>query len=106
MASRCGAIYSHRSSRQTSKPIAYFYFDPYVRPETKEGGAWMNEVNGRSANVKLVDPGSSERVPIGLIVCNQPKPIAATGTPSLMSLDDVETLFHEFGHTLQHLLTA
>lgn len=86
--------------------IAYFYFDPYVRPDSKDGGAWMDEVNGRTSNLKLVDrPGSKCRLPVGLIVCNQPPPVVATNTPSLMRLDDVETLFHEFGHTLQHILT-
>lgn len=88
-----------------SAPIAYFYFDPYVRPETKEGGAWMGEVRNRSMNPKLLDPGSGRRIPVGVICCNQTPPIPASGTPSLMTLEDVETLFHEFGHMLQHVLT-
>jgi oligopeptidase A len=86
--------------------IAYFYFDPYVRPDDKEGGAWMDEANAPSAYHNLVDPeGRNYSLPVAMIVCNLPPPSAATGTPSLMTLDDVETLFHEFGHTLQHVLT-
>ena len=50
---------------------------------------------------KLAD--GSEQLPVALMVCNQPLPTDTA--PSLMRFDDVLTLFHEFGHALQHMLT-
>jgi len=82
-------------------PQAYFYFDPYSRPSEKRGGAWMDEVVGRS---KVLAPsGKDVRLPVAHMVCNQTPPIGET--PSLMTFREVETLFHEFGHALQHMLT-
>merc|ERR1712176_1632770 len=82
-------------------PQAYFYFDPYSRPSEKRGGAWMDEVVGRS---KVLAPeGQKVRLPVAHMVCNQTPPIG--DTPSLMTFREVETLFHEFGHALQHMLT-
>ncbi len=78
--------------------MAYFYLDPYSRPETKMGGAWMNEFQTRDA------AGPALKLPIGVLVCNQSRPI--NGKPSLMRFEEVTTLFHEFGHVLQHLLTT
>ena len=72
------------------------YFDLYAR-SGKRGGAWMD------------DPVSRWRKPDGLqtplafLTCNFPPPVA--GKPSLLTHDDVVTLFHEFGHCLHHLLT-
>mmetsp|Transcript_77135 Transcript_77135/g.165289 ORF Transcript_77135/g.165289 Transcript_77135/m.165289 type:complete len:728 (-) Transcript_77135:151-2334(-) len=85
------------------KTAAYFFFDPYSHPETKKGGAWMSDVCGRSTNAKLVPAGEQVRVPVAHIVCNGSPPIG--DKPSLMNFRDVETLFHEFGHALQHMLT-
>jgi len=79
--------------------IASFYLDPYSRPENKRGGAWMDNLVGRS---KLTD--GSIRLPNAVLVCNQTPP--AGDRPSLMSHREVETLFHEFGHGLQHMLTT
>ncbi len=79
--------------------LAYFYLDPYSRPSSKRAGAWMDECIGRSKseNGELI-------LPIAYLVCNQSPP---TGNkPSLMSFEEVETLFHEFGHGLQHMLTT
>lgn len=45
------------------------------------------------------------RKPVAYLICNQSPP-GADGTPSLMTFRDVETLFHEFGHGLQHMLTT
>ncbi|KAF3625000.1 hypothetical protein FXO37_31089 [Capsicum annuum] len=58
-------------------PIAYFYFDPYFHPSEKSGGAWMGGVVSRNVWDK----------------------------PSLMTFREVENVFHEFGHALQHMLT-
>lgn len=44
-----------------------------------------------------------KQVPLAILVTNQDPPVGKE--PSLMTLDDAETLFHEFGHALQHLLT-
>ena len=79
--------------------IASFYLDPYSRPENKRGGAWMDNLVGRA---KLSD--GTIRLPNAVLVCNQTPP--AGGRPSLMSHREVETLFHEFGHGLQHMLTT
>lgn len=84
-----------------NNPIAYFYFDPYSRPSEKRGGAWMNEVFSRSR--VLAPSGAPVRLPIAHMVCNQTPPVG--DKPSLMTFREVETVFHEFGHALQHMLT-
>jgi oligopeptidase A len=83
-------------------PIAGFFLDPYSRPAEKRGGAWMDECVGRSRLYSAPDGGP--RLPVAYIVCNQTPPV--DGRPSLMSFGEVETLFHEFGHGLQHMLTT
>jgi oligopeptidase A len=84
-------------------PIAYFYLDPYSRPAEKRGGAWMNDCIGR-AKITHVDGIAETRLPVAYLVCNQTPPV--DGKPSLMTFDEVNTLFHEFGHGLQHMLTT
>ncbi|MEE2674845.1 MAG: M3 family metallopeptidase [Myxococcota bacterium] len=82
--------------------IARFYLDAYSRPGEKNGGAWMNECVGRS---RLLAEGQEAcRLPVAHVVCNQAPPV--DGKPSLMSFLEVQTLFHEFGHSLQHMLTT
>ncbi len=81
--------------------IAAFYVDPYSRPGEKRGGAWMNTVVGRDRLLAVGDHGSS--LPVALFVMNARPP--AEGRPGLMSLDEVRTLFHEFGHATQHMFT-
>ncbi|BAZ42153.1 oligopeptidase A [Calothrix sp. NIES-4101] len=82
-------------------PIAYFYLDPYSRPAEKRGGAWMDTCINRA---KFIENGkTSTRLPVAYLICNQTPPI--DGKPSLMTFDEVETLFHEFGHGLHHMLT-
>lgn len=82
--------------------IAGFYLDPYARPEEKRGGAWMGEMCGRST---VCAPfGQAWRMPVAYLNCNQ-RP-ALDDAPSLMSFQEVTTLFHEFGHALQHMLTT
>ena len=78
--------------------IASFFLDPYSRPENKRGGAWMDDCLGRrKLDGKL-------QLPVAHLVCNQTPPHG--DTPSLMSFREVETLFHEMGHGLQHMLTT
>ena len=79
--------------------IASFYLDPFSRPATKRGGAWMDECLCRNQKNK-----DDIVLPVAYLVCNQTPPIA--DKPSLMSFEEVETLFHEFGHGLQHMLTT
>ena len=82
----------------SGETLAHFYLDPYSRPEEKRGGAWMDSFEDRS-----VRPDGTVRLPLALLCCNQARP--AGGRPSLMTLGEVETLFHEFGHSLQCMLT-
>jgi oligopeptidase A len=84
------------------RPIAAFYLDPYSRPAEKRGGAWMDECVGRSRI--LAAPGQTVRLPAAYLICNQTPPV--DGKPALMSFNEVKTLFHEFGHGLQHMLTT
>ncbi|MEC9453173.1 MAG: M3 family metallopeptidase, partial [Cyanobacteriota bacterium] len=79
--------------------LAAFYLDPYSRPASKRGGAWMDECLTRSKSLE-----GQSILPVAYLICNQTPPQAET--PSLMSFDEVETLFHEFGHGLQHMLTT
>jgi oligopeptidase A len=76
--------------------IAGFYLDPYARLE-KRSGAWMDECIVR----KAIPSGSA--LPIAHLVCNFATPV--TEEPSLLTHDEVTTLFHEFGHGLHHMLT-
>ena len=88
-----------RIANSAGEAIAYFYLDPYSRPAEKRGGAWMNVCINR-AKVTTTD---EVRLPVAYLVCNQTPPV--DGKPSLMTFREVETLFHEFGHGLQHMLT-
>jgi oligopeptidase A len=82
--------------------IAAFYLDPYSRPAEKRGGAWMDECVGRRR--VMAAPEQGVRLPVAYLVCNQTPPV--DDKPSLMSFTEVKTLFHEFGHGLQHMLTT
>lgn len=78
-------------------PIAYFYLDPYSRPENKRSGAWMDSCIPKcKINHKL-------HLPVAYIVCNFTPPF--NSGESLLRFQEVLTLFHEFGHALQHMLT-
>jgi oligopeptidase A len=76
--------------------IAGFYLDPYVREETKRSGAWMDSCVDKNRAL-------GHEIPVAYLVCNGSPP--SKDKPSLLSFSDVETLFHEFGHGLQHMLT-
>ncbi|KAI8143543.1 hypothetical protein BJV82DRAFT_610813 [Fennellomyces sp. T-0311] len=78
---------------------AYFYGDFYSRPSEKRSGAWMDAVTTR---YKHLD--GHVTLPVAYLICNQPPP-QSQDEPSLMKFRDVETLFHEFGHCLQHMMT-
>ena len=73
-----------------------FYLDPCARPH-KRGGAWMGSCIGRSR------VGGRFHHPVAWLVCNFSPPIG--DRPSLLTHQEVTTLFHEFGHGLHHLLT-
>ena len=73
-----------------------FYIDLYARPH-KRGGAWMDECVTRRVN------NGSVQTPVAYLTCNFTPPVS--GKPSLLTHDEVLTLFHEFGHGLHHMLT-
>jgi oligopeptidase A len=81
--------------------IAAFYLDPYARAGEKRPGAWHATCRNRSA--LLAAPGEDVRLPVSYMICNQTPPVG--GEASLMTFGEVRTLFHEFGHGLQHMLT-
>lgn len=81
-------------SDKSGKPIALFYSDYFRRP-TKRGGAWM------SAFAKQSDKWG--QLPIIYNVCNNAK--APEGQPTLITWDEVCTMFHEFGHALHGILS-
>ena len=83
----------------SGEDLAAFYLDPFSRPASKRGGAWMDECLSRRRNAD-----GDLTLPVAYLICNQTPP--AGDTPSLMSFEEVETLFHEFGHGLQHMLTT
>ncbi len=74
--------------------LGLFYADWFTRP-TKRPGAWMNEIRTQD--------GQTGATPIVVNNCNYVVP--AAGQPALLSLDDADTLFHEFGHALHGLLS-
>ena len=82
--------------------IGQFYLDPSAR-NGKRGGAWMDDVRGRWMRP---DTGLLQ-TPVAHLICNFADGIEIDGVrkPALLSHDNVITLFHEFGHGLQHLLT-
>lgn len=75
----------------------YFYTDLYARPH-KRDGAWMDECQARR---RL--PDGSLHLPIAFLTCNFTRPL--NNNVALLAHEDVQTLFHEFGHCLHHLLT-
>lgn len=83
---------------EAGEQIAGFYLDPYSRPENKRGGAWMDDCIARDVTT------GETRLPVAHLICNGTPPVG--DTPSLMTFREVETLFHEFGHGLQHMLTT
>ena len=78
------------------REVAQFYFDLYAR-QNKRGGAWMGSCQSRLVN------STRCQLPVAYMTCNFTPPVG--DKPSLMTHTEVETLFHEFGHGLHHMLT-
>ena len=76
--------------------LASFYLDLFAR-DKKKGGAWMADCRVRRKTATGV------QLPVAFLTCNFTPPVGAT--PSLLTHDEVTTLFHEFGHGLHHMLT-
>lgn len=89
-------VFEVGESTPEGKFIGLFYTDFFPRP-SKQGGAWASSFREQG-----LQGGKVER-PHSQIVCNFPKSTATT--PSLLTLNDVRTLFHEFGHALHTLLS-
>ena len=81
--------------------VGQFYLDPYARPG-KRAGAWMDDARDR-----WLRPDGALQTPVAHLVCNFAAPRIVDGVerPALLTHDDVTTLFHEFGHGLQLMLT-
>ena len=79
-------------TNEDGSPVGLFLYDLYTR-DSKRGGAWMNELVGQN---DLLDQ------PV-VVVNNHNVPKPAAGEPTLLSYDEVNTLFHEFGHALHGL---
>jgi len=77
--------------------IGGFFMDLFAR-RNKRSGAWMDECLVR----KRLN-GAECQLPVGQLICNYTRP--ADKQPTLLSHDEIVTLFHEFGHNLHHLLT-
>lgn len=76
--------------------IASFYLDLFAR-ESKRGGAWMADARVRRKTAQGL------QLPVAFLTCNFTPPVG--DTPSLLTHDEVTTLFHEFGHGIHHMLT-
>jgi oligopeptidase A len=89
--------------------LGQFYMDLYAR-SGKRGGAWMN--SARSRRLLTGDHATPHtepilQTPIAYLICNFTAPAVVDGVvkPALLAHHDVTTLFHEFGHSLHHMLT-
>jgi len=78
------------------EPRGSFYLDLYARPH-KRGGAWMGKCIDR------MKTGQRVTQPVAFVSCNFTPPVG--DTPSLLTHQELTTLFHEFGHGLHHMLT-
>ena len=81
---------------QDERIVAGFFLDPYSRTE-KRSGAWMDEC----VIAKSLPSGTA--LPVAQLVCNFTAPVGSSA--SLLTHEEVTTLFHEFGHGLHHMLT-
>jgi len=76
--------------------LGQFYFDLYARPK-KRGGAWMADAISR------MKTRNREQLPVAFMTCNFTPPVG--DKPALLTHEEVQVLFHEFGHGLHHMLT-
>jgi peptidyl-dipeptidase Dcp len=83
--------------KRDNEVIAILYIDYFPR-ESKGSGAWMTNFREQ-----WYDKEGNNVIPIVSLVLNNAKP--TTDTPALLSFDQVETFFHEFGHGLHGMLT-
>ena len=81
---------------KSGEHVASFYLDLFAR-EGKRGGAWMADARVRRKTAAGV------QLPVAFLTCNFTPPVG--DTPSLLTHDEVTTLFHEFGHGIHHMLT-
>ncbi len=84
------------SAEKGREKIASFYLDAFAR-DKKKGGAWMADCRVRRQTA------SGLQLPVAFLTCNFTPPVG--DKPSLLTHDEVTTLFHEFGHGLHHMLT-
>ena len=82
---------------EIKSPKAVFYMDLYVRKNKREG-AWMDDYCSRNTK-----PDGSLQIPVAFLTCNFRAP--KKNHPTLLTHDEVITLFHEFGHCMHHMLT-
>ncbi len=82
---------------QDGQVIARFYLDLYARAH-KRGGAWMDD-----CRVRRYREDGDLQIPVAYLVCNFTPPVG--DKPSLLTEQELTTLFHEFGHGLHHMLT-
>lgn len=85
-------VQAYEATEADGTLIGYFLFDFYMRP-SKRSGAWMSEFRAQSNNGERITP-------VIVNCCNFPK-----SDPCLLGVDEVRTLFHEFGHGLHGLLS-
>ncbi len=89
-------VKAYEVTQNGNKKIGILYLDFFPR-DTKQGGAWM------TSYVSQDKTGKKRTLPVISIVCNFTKPVG--NTPSLLTFDEVNTFFHEFGHALHGLLS-
>ena len=87
----------YRIETHQGQLVGQFYLDLYAR-EGKRGGAWMDDARTRKRKVD-----GAIQTPIAYLTCNFSGPVG--NKPALFTHDEVNTLFHEFGHGLHHMLT-
>ena len=98
------SVKAYRISDADGSLLGIFYRDYFTR-DTKRGGAWMNNFRDQSVRPVILN-GVKEPVdirPVIVNVCNFPAPTAEV--PSQLTIDNVQTAFHEFGHALHGFLT-
>ncbi len=85
------------SDAQTGEPLGAFYLDMFPREGKYKHFAQFPIIDGKRL------PNGTYQRPVAALICNFPPP--QPGKPSLLTHDEVETLFHEFGHAMHTILT-